>query len=167
MWFVAQGGRLLAETAATSGKAKRIRRNPSVTVAPCSARGRLRGEPIPAHVEFLPPSEEERAKVMARSPLDGKYDVVVNRESAFEILAKRAAKKTEAAAGQQQGKSAKAVVAGGRPEERSPLDEFLWGTKRRQGAIETAAKSATRTVASGIGRQILRGVLGGLFGGKR
>ena len=47
---------------------------------------------------------------------------------------------------------------------RSRLDEFLWGTKRRQGAIETAAKQATRTVASGIGRQILRGVLGGIFG---
>ncbi len=133
------------------------------------------GIPMPVERAFICPprcrmgalSEEERAKVMARSPLDGKYDVVVNRESAFEILAKRAAKKTEAAAGQQQGKAAKDVVAGGRPEERSPLDEFLWGTKRRQGAIETAAKSATRTVASGIGRQILRGVLGGLFGGKR
>ena len=62
VWFVAEGGRMLAETAATSGKAKRIRRNPSVTVAPCSATGRLRGEPTPAHVEFLPPSEEERAK---------------------------------------------------------------------------------------------------------
>ena len=134
-----------------------------------------KGIPMPVESAFICPprcrmgalSQEERANVMARSPLEGKNDVVVNRESALEILAKRAAKKTVAAAGQQQGKAAKDVVAGGRPEERSPLDEFLWGTKRRQGAIETAAKSATRTVASGIGRQILRGVLGGLFGGKR
>ena len=63
---------------------------------------------------------------------------------------------------------AKATTAGkAQPEPASKLDEFLWGTKRRQGAIEAAAKSATRTVASGLGRQILRGVLGGIFGGKR
>lgn len=29
------------------------------------------------------------------------------------------------------------------------------------------AESATRSVASGIGRQVLRGLLGGIFGGKR
>ena len=53
------------------------------------------------------------------------------------------------------------------PGERSKLDEFLWGTKRRQGAVEAAAKSATRSVASGLGRQIVRGILGSLFGGKK
>jgi len=47
------------------------------------------------------------------------------------------------------------------------LDEFLWGTKRRQGAVEAAAKSATRTVANGLGRQIVRGILGSLFGGRK
>jgi hypothetical protein len=53
------------------------------------------------------------------------------------------------------------------PEVRSKMDEFLWGTKRRQGAVEAAAKSATRTVATGLGRQIVRGVLGSLFGGRK
>lgn len=113
---------------------------------------------------------DERAAVRARSPVDGKYDKPVNRESAFEILARRAEEKL-ASAGEAPGATkppAKATTAGkAQPEPASKLDEFLWGTKRRQGAIETAAKSATRTVASGLGRQILRGLLGGIFGGKR
>ena len=62
VWFVNEGDRLLAMTAAGSGKVKRIRRNPSVTVAACSARGRLHGTPIPAHAELLPSTEVERVK---------------------------------------------------------------------------------------------------------
>ena len=112
---------------------------------------------------------EERAAVRGRSPMSGKYDAAVNRESAAEMLVARAqAQAADAppvqppASGNGHGKA-----AGAGPEApRSRLDEFLWGTKRRQGAIETAAKQATRTVASGIGRQILRGMLGGIFGKK-
>jgi len=47
------------------------------------------------------------------------------------------------------------------------MDEFLWGTKRRQGVVEAAAKSATRSVASGMGRSIVRGILGSIFGGRK
>jgi len=35
------------------GKVKRIRNNPSVTVAPCTFRGRLLSEPTKAHAEIL------------------------------------------------------------------------------------------------------------------
>jgi PPOX class probable F420-dependent enzyme len=41
VWFVQEAGRLL-QTDANSYKVKRIRRNPHVTVAPCTATGRLR-----------------------------------------------------------------------------------------------------------------------------
>ena len=63
----------------------------------------------------------------------------------------------------------KAPPAPGNAAEPAPskLDEFLWGNKRRQGAVEAAAKSATRTVATGLGRQLLRGILGSLLGGKK
>ena len=47
------------------------------------------------------------------------------------------------------------------------VKDALFGTRRRQGMIETMAKQTARTVGSQVGRQILRGVLGGLFGGKR
>ena len=49
----------------------------------------------------------------------------------------------------------------------SKVDEFLWGTKRRQGMVETMAKQTARTVGSQLGRQILRGILGGILGSKR
>ena len=67
VWFVADGGRLLVITDETSFKATRIRRNPAVTVAPCSATGRLLTEPVPAKAEFLPPTEFTQVKeLMAR-----------------------------------------------------------------------------------------------------
>jgi PPOX class probable F420-dependent enzyme len=62
VWFATEGDRLLVMTAATSGKVKRIRRNPYVTIAPCSARGKTKTESMPAHAELLPPSEVERVK---------------------------------------------------------------------------------------------------------
>jgi uncharacterized protein len=67
VWFVQEDGRLLVETDAGSFKVQRIRRNPSVTIAPCTATGRLRGELAPARAELLPESEVRHVeKLMAR-----------------------------------------------------------------------------------------------------
>ena len=137
-----------------------------------------KGIPMPVERAFICPprsrmgaiSPEERAAVRSRSPVSGKYDTAVNRESAFEMLNKRADEKAQARP-KDEGDASKNKPAGpaAKPVEapQSKMSEFLWGTKRRQGAVEAAAKSATRTVATGLGRQILRGVLGGIFGGKR
>jgi DNA helicase HerA-like ATPase len=131
-----------------------------------------KGIPMPVERALIAPprcrmgaiTDEERATVRARSPVGAKYDTAVNRESAFEMLARRA----EQAAAPEAPKPAPGTPAPkAEPEKPSKFDEFLWGTKRRQGAVETAAKSATRTVANGIGRQILRGILGSLMGGKK
>jgi uncharacterized protein len=47
VWVVSDDGRrLLVATGAETGKAKRLRRNPRVLVAPASATGKLRGELI-------------------------------------------------------------------------------------------------------------------------
>jgi PPOX class probable F420-dependent enzyme len=54
VWFVIENGRLLVKTDAQSFKVKRVRRNAAVMIAPCSASGRLRGEPMPAQAEFCP-----------------------------------------------------------------------------------------------------------------
>jgi len=67
VWFVIENGRLLIHTDPESFKAKRIRRNPSVMIAPCSGTGRLRGERVPANAEFLPESEMDRvARLLKR-----------------------------------------------------------------------------------------------------
>src|SRR5262245_58572313 len=109
---------------------------------------------------------EERTAVRGRSPVGAKYDTRVNRESAYEILSKRAAPagaapQTEAASKSGSAPASKPAESGG------TLNDLLWGTKRRQGMVETMAKQAARTVGSQVGRQILRGVLGGILGGSR
>jgi PPOX class probable F420-dependent enzyme len=64
VWFVQEGGSLLAETDAQSGKVKRIRRNPVVRAAPCTGRGRLRAEPVIARAELLPATETSRVEAL-------------------------------------------------------------------------------------------------------
>ncbi|HEX6775760.1 MAG TPA: helicase HerA-like domain-containing protein [Methylomirabilota bacterium] len=127
-----------------------------------------KGVPMPVERTLMCPprcrmgvvTPEERAAVGARSPVGRKYDTSVNRESAYEILAKR-------------NVPADAPVArpGTAPAPPSDLggkvSDLLWGTKRRQGLLESMAKQAARTVGSQVGRQILRGVLGGILGGSR
>ena len=54
VWVVADGGHLYVWTGAQTGKAKRIRRNPSVTVAPCTARGTPTGPAGPAQAKIVP-----------------------------------------------------------------------------------------------------------------
>jgi DNA helicase HerA-like ATPase len=128
-----------------------------------------KGVPMPVERTLICPprcrigavTSEERSIVRSRSPISGKYDSPLNRASAYEILSQRT-KDREAA----QPESNKAEEE--KPSEKSGmLGDFLWGTKRRQGMVETMAKQAARTVGSQIGRQILRGVLGGILGGFR
>jgi PPOX class probable F420-dependent enzyme len=57
VWFVQRDGKLLVQTDAAAGKVKRIRRNPQVRVAVCTASGRLRGEQVLAVAEILPDSQ--------------------------------------------------------------------------------------------------------------
>ena len=82
----------------------------------------------------------------------------MNRESAYEVLQKKVA--------EQQPASAPAATPAA-TEEKGAVHEWLWGTKRRQGLVETIAKQAARTAGSQLGRQILRGVLGGITGRSR
>ena len=131
-----------------------------------------KGVPMPVERTLISPPRcrmgsitmEERATIRSRSPVGAKYDTAINRESAFELLTQRA----EQSAARRRRPARAAPPPARPPSPRlSKFDEFLWGTKRRQGAVEAAAKSATRTVANGLGRQLLRGILGGLLGGKK
>jgi hypothetical protein len=52
------------------------------------------------------------------------------------------------------------------------LNDILFGTTgprggRHDGLAQTMMKSAVRTIGTKAGQEILRGVLGGIFGGKR
>ena len=107
----------------------------------------------------------ERSMVRQRSPVGTKYDTTINRESAAELLAKRASDKVvDTDAADAPGKNADKEADSGWG---GAVHDALFGTKRRQGMVETMGKQVVRTMGSQLGRQILRGVLGGIFGGKR
>ena len=128
-----------------------------------------KGVPMPVERTLMCPprcrmgavTPEERAAVRARSLVDGKYDSRVNRESAYEILSRRTGSADVPAARSGPAQAEQQAQTGGQ------LGDLLWGTKRRQGLVETMAKQVARSVGSQIGRQILRGVLGGILGGSR
>jgi len=72
VWFCQEGEVLYVSTGAVSGKVKRVRNNPSVRVAPCNARGDVRGVWLDATVEILPPSEEKKINDL----LNKKYGLI-------------------------------------------------------------------------------------------
>jgi len=128
------------------------------------------GVPLPVERALMAPprcrigaiTDEERASVRMRSPTGAKYDAAINRESAHEILQQRAA--AAVASGAVAEPKAKAQTARQEGDGIGGLvKDWLLGTNRRQGALEAMAKSTMRTVGNQLGRQIMRGVLGGIM----
>jgi PPOX class probable F420-dependent enzyme len=62
VWSAPEGDVLLVWTGADSGKVKRLRHTPGVTVAPCDRQGRLLGDPVPATARVMEPAEMTRVK---------------------------------------------------------------------------------------------------------
>jgi hypothetical protein len=96
----------------------------------------------PPESRIGPLTDAERAEHLKRSPLKGRYDQAVDRESAYELLNKRGEQAVAAATPAKRGREPESMAA-------------------------AMAKSAARAIGSQIGRQIVRGVLGSLLGGGR
>ena len=62
VWFGEENGRLYVMTRGDMGKAKRIRNNPQVRVAPCTVRGKVTGAESAATAHILPPGDHARAR---------------------------------------------------------------------------------------------------------
>jgi DNA helicase HerA-like ATPase len=111
-----------------------------------------------------PVNSDERNGLINHSALYGKYDSDVDRESAFERLQQAAQTASENVNAPPAKGSQVAVdegILGG-------LKDILFGTTgprggKRDGVVQTMAKSATRQITG----QIIRGVLGSLMGGRR
>jgi PPOX class probable F420-dependent enzyme len=69
VWFAEQAGKLYVMTRNDSGKYKRIRNNPSVRLAPRTARGEVTGDWIAAQARIMAPEAEP----IARQELARKY----------------------------------------------------------------------------------------------
>ena len=109
----------------------------------------------PPESRIGPITDDERTERLHKSPFRGRYDTVVDRESAYELLKKRA---EELQAHQDEEMRLKAEQkARAKPASSS----------KRQSIGDAFMKSTARSIGSYVGRQIIRGVLGSIFGGKR
>ena len=111
----------------------------------------------PPNSRMGPALPAERAAIMGQSPVRGLYDTALDRESAFEVL-----QKARAAATAAEARAAEPEVED-EPERRAPAAR----ASNRQGMGEAFAKSMLRTIGSQVGRELIRGVLGGLLGSSR
>jgi len=117
------------------------------------------GRPLPVKQTIIRPpgsrigalDDDERQNCMERSPLRGRYEEPVDRISAYEILKDRARE---------------AQVQRGMVEAEKTKNKPKAGSKK-QSTGEAFIKSAVRTIGSQVGRQIVRGIMGSLFGGRR
>jgi DNA helicase HerA-like ATPase len=97
-----------------------------------------------------PLTAPERQQAMAGSPVQGVYDQLQDRESAFEMLQQRAAAKTAAA------------EAPPAPAASAPAREAPHRPSQTEKVVVAFATSMVRTIGTQVGRQLIRGILGGL-----
>ena len=113
-----------------------------------------------------PVAPEERAAIQARSPVKGVYDTAEDRDSAYEILQGRAQQaQRDADAARAQAEADERGAAEARIREREAARESRPRASGRQTMVEAFAVTLVRTVASQAGRELMRGLLGGLVGG--
>lgn len=95
----------------------------------------------------------EVREILLQSPFAEKYDTTIDRESAFEKLAQRAAA------------AAKAATEKKPPRKRAHAAPKPRG-RPRQSIAETFVKSVVRSLGGRTGRALVRGILGSLFKGR-
>lgn len=118
-----------------------------------------KGRPLPVQQTIIRPpesrigalDEDERQARIDRSPLRGRYEEAIDRVSAYEILNDRARE---------------AQIKQDIAETEKTRNKPKTG-RTRQSTGEAFIKSAVRTIGSQVGRQIVRGIMGSLFGGRR
>lgn len=128
----------------------------------------------PPSAKVGPVTDAERQAVMNLSPVSGQYDVDLDSESAYEILTARAKKAADAEAARE-AEEAKAEAEDSaasrwslpgfgddeKPESNGRTPKRSSGYQRET-VIEAAMKSAARSVATSVGRALVRGILGSL-----
>ena len=122
---------------------------------------------LPPGSQIGPITPQQRQALLAASLVAGVYEKTVDRESAYEKIKGRVAVDAGAPAG--------LPGAGEPPAGGGVMDmvkDLMLGTTgprggRHPGLMEKAASSAVRSIGSAAGRELIRGVLGSLLGGRR
>ncbi len=143
------------------------------------------GSPTPVERTLIRPpasrtgplTPQERGVMITTDPVSSKYDQLIDRESAEEILKAKGAQASAAAeAAEAQDASSKAAALAAK--EQAKADALAakeaarqakedakpgMAEKMIQSAARSAATSIGRQVATNVGKSLLRGLLGGLF----
>jgi uncharacterized protein len=127
---------------------------------------------LPPGSQMAPITSEQRSVLLSDSLVAGTYEDTIDRESAYELLRERAAAGAQAASSRDTAGPTSGRGSGTAAAPRGGIAGVLFGSTgprggKRQGLIETAAASAVRTIGSTVGRELARGVLGSMIGGKR
>jgi len=140
-----------------------------------------KGRPLPVERAYVVPpasrlgplSDTERNQAIQRSPLHGRYEQALDRESAYERLRGTSAQPAARRA-QRPATPDEPAAANTAPDDAGTggLAEIIFGRTgprggRQPGVMDAVVKSAARAVGSELGRQVLRGVLGSILGGRR
>ena len=125
----------------------------------------------PPGSQIGPITAEQRQALLKNSLVAGIYETTVDRESAYVRLKNRTADSQAGAPA-----TAGNTTAGNATEQdgglMGSLNDILFGTTgprggKKDGIVQTMAKSTARSLGTKLGNQILRGVLGSILGGKK
>jgi uncharacterized protein len=132
------------------------------------------GSPSPVERALIAPpgsrlgplSDQERSLLRSTSPVEGKYDEAVDRESAGEILRARAEAAAEEASRQKAEAQAAKDAAAREKEEARLARQRERDRPLHEDFARQVGRSVQRQVANRIAGSLIRGVLGGLFRGR-
>ena len=127
----------------------------------------------PPKSQIGPIKPGQRKTLMAQSLVAGVYEKEVDRESAYEILTARADKVAEqqasskaAAARAKEDAAAEKARLAKEKARNAKSRKSKSSTRRSDSAMDAFVKSAMRSLGGQVGRKLIRGVLGSLFGGR-
>src|SRR2546426_7863017 len=72
VWFIEENGELFVRTDSSTGKIKRIRNNPRVRIAPCNARGTIKGTWVDGEARMIESESSEHVFSLLRK----KYGII-------------------------------------------------------------------------------------------
>ena len=125
----------------------------------------------PPRSQIGPINPQQRQQIVRSSLVYGVYENAVDRESAYERLKGAHAQRStpavpQAPATSEQGGFFGSLLSGLGGGGSSPAPRSRGG-REPESLATTMAKSAVRTIGSSVGREIVRGLLGSIFGGGR
>ena len=119
-------------------------------------------------------TDSERSQLVSQSTLYARYADTIDRESAFELLNAQATSSAQKQQKNAEKETATPQEPANPPQQREnsgflgSIEELLFGSTgprggKKDGLVQTAAKTATRQLSN----QIVRGILGSIIGGRK